>query len=103
MPLRLSATQGSGHQGTVYEASYALVPYVVALAAAWPPEERSLALGFVATVATSDDADPVPRDLRASYEQALRASAPLIRETLASGVEPEVAEELTELLELTRI
>lgn len=70
------------HQGTVYTASYAAFPHVVAIAAQLPPADRVNHCAFLGAVAGSVDADPVPPFLRDAYVGAIDAAVPLTREAL---------------------
>jgi hypothetical protein len=74
------------HQYSVYTATYAAVPHVVAIAKAMPPARRLMHLCFVGTVAACahlPGAHPIPGDLRPAYEEALRTVTALILESLA--------------------
>lgn len=60
------------HQGTVYSATYAAVPHLVAIAEHLPPTARREYIYFVGAVAASTDhAHPVPAELDDDYFDAL--------------------------------
>lgn len=62
------------HQGTVYTASYAAVPHVVAIALDRPPGKRVGFWHLVGAIAVSVDAAPIPPDLEAPYRSAVAAA-----------------------------
>lgn len=71
------------HQGTVYTATYAAIPYIVDLADRTTNSERRDAyLIFVGAVALSADAAEIPDDLRADYSDAITQADPLVIEAL---------------------
>lgn len=72
------------HQGTVYTASYAVVPHLVSFAERMIPHDQLPYWALVGAIAGSFEAAPVPDDLRADYEAALDRSEPLIRAALAA-------------------
>lgn len=59
------------HQGMIYSASYAAVPFVVDLARERPPSEQLLFWIFVATIAAEGEASDIPRALHGAYQAAL--------------------------------
>ena len=65
------------HQGTVYTATYAAVPHVVAIGAQRPWTEQFHFWMFVGKVAESRDAAPVPTDLLDAFEAAVRRASEL--------------------------
>lgn len=74
------------HQGTVYSATYAAIPHIVALAADTSVSNPRHAdyLIFVGAVATSSDAAAMPDDLRTDYSAALMRAEPLVVAALES-------------------
>lgn len=72
------------HQSMVYPATYAAVPYVVAIAESKPPHEQVALLDFVATVALhAPKSAPPPPELYASYNAALSRASDQILAALA--------------------
>ncbi len=73
------------HQGDVFTASYAAVPYIIEAAAKMQGDERLqwlvLAVGIIATGSTSR-APSVPDDLGAGLEQATKDAQGLVLDTL---------------------
>ncbi len=74
------------HQGTVYTASYAAIPHVVAIAVERPAREQPMFWSFVGAIAGSTDADPVPRDVRAGYAAALADARTRVPACLVTGI-----------------
>jgi len=72
------------HQGTVYSATYASIPHVVAIAERQSLPDQVDYWSFVGAVAAATRASAAPPDLRGDYEAALDRSAPWIMRLLAS-------------------
>ncbi len=73
------------HQSDVYDATYAAIPHIVAIAASKPKEER---LGFINFISVAEayrhkrNSPAIPDDLQLAYYSALKKSVPLILECL---------------------
>lgn len=75
------------HQGTVYEATYAAVPHLVAIAASLPPTERKEILSFVGAVAASNARKhAVPAELVSDFHRAQDEALSQLRALLPLGV-----------------
>ena len=70
------------HQGDVSEAAYAATPHVVAAAHSVPSAERLEYLAFVAAVVDGFIRKPIPEDLRAEYENAIKSALDMAMEML---------------------
>jgi hypothetical protein len=91
------------HQESVFTATFAAVPHIVAIALAAPVASRAPHFFFVGMVAAveHDDRQPAcPADLEADYRAAIAACRRPILELLLSGevVEPELVQQLLEAL-----
>jgi hypothetical protein len=75
------------HQGTVYTASYAAVPHLVRIGATAPWPDQIMFWSFVGGVAVSQDAAPVPDDLREAYLQALVQAEELTLVCIGPGLD----------------
>ncbi|WP_328433248.1 WD40 repeat domain-containing protein [Streptomyces sp. NBC_00425] len=79
-------TDGLIDDGTVFDGAYAALPYIVDAAAALPPAQSVdfwVDLGFIVT---AEDRHPVPGDLEAGFDAALRlAERAAVRSLLAAG------------------
>ncbi|MET7451682.1 WD40 repeat domain-containing protein [Streptomyces sp. NPDC005574] len=79
-------TDGLMNDGTLYDGAYAALPYLVEAAAALPPGQTSgfwVDLGFIVT---AEDRPPIPADLEAGFNAALRlAEWAAVKSLLASG------------------
>lgn len=80
------------HQGTLYPATIAAMPYLVGLAARAEPVERAEQLSEIAGIEAvrtlgivHDPQGQITPDLITAYEQSLRDVVPLVQETLAAG------------------
>jgi hypothetical protein len=74
------------HQGTIYTASYAVVPHLVALAESRPEDSRFDLLyyaGRIAAAAEENAAPKIPEFLATDYGNALERAARLTHELLA--------------------
>ena len=63
------------HQGTIYTATYAAAPHVLALIDALPLKDQHELLTFLGRVAGSWDGDLIPDDLRPAYKQTISTAA----------------------------
>jgi hypothetical protein len=73
------------HQGDVYPASYAALPYLVAIAAAHLPPNRIICLNLIGLIAMGQQephAPKMPVDLQGAYEAALSQATMVILECL---------------------
>jgi hypothetical protein len=75
------------HQGTVYTATYAAVPHLLATALCRPVDERFSLLQFIAAAAASRDAAPVPADLAAAYASAIAMTRSVAPASLTAGLD----------------
>jgi hypothetical protein len=75
------------HQGTVYTATYAALPHVVAIGAQRPAGAQLHFWMFAGAVARSQHAAEVPADLREDFEQAVRHAHELVLPWFAPGVD----------------
>ena len=63
------------HQGTIYTATYAAAPHVLALIDVLPLKDQHELLTFLGKVAGSWDGDLIPDDLRPAYKETILAAA----------------------------
>ena len=75
------------HQGTVYTATYAALPHVVAIGAQRPAGEQLHFWMFAGAVARSQDAADVPADLREDVEQSVRKAHELVVALFRPGLD----------------
>ena len=73
------------HQGTVYSASFPVLPYLLDAAAKWAPAERLMPLALAAAIVASDDVKGNRAKLMAELSETVRRLEDLTRETLEAA------------------
>jgi hypothetical protein len=76
------------NQGTVYGASFAILPELLALAEGWPAEDRVMPLVLAGAIAASEDLAPGAQEHQQHYMAAAPALATLADRTLSQGSLP---------------
>jgi hypothetical protein len=72
------------HQGTVYSASFAALPFLVATMRTWSPEERAMPLSLVAAIVASDDVHGARDECVRDLDSTIAECRDLALESLAS-------------------
>jgi hypothetical protein len=93
------------HQGTVYTASYAAAPHLVAFAARRPLADRVQALHLAGAIEAGrhgPDAPPVPDDLARGYHAAVAGIAALVARSAAEPWDADGTQVLASVLAIAK-
>lgn len=79
------------HQGSVYTATFAAVPHIVAIGLTRSRDEQLDFWAFVGGVVTPMDAAPIPDDLRPAYEAAVARARAEVVHCIVGGIDERTA------------